>query len=398
MEWRVGHVDVPPLPEGRPPARPGFSVQVTGYLVGAMCPIPWERSFRTSQGLLFRLMGCSASAPHEPHGHDDGHDDDEDDEDDQQVVGDRHSGVAGVASGVGGVGHVAGLLEAGELEDDVHVLSVGSGGGEGGTGDGGLTGDDTYDALTGVSVGEGVADGVVAGSDDQLVSVDESSVGVAEHSLLHDLSVDEDVVDGLVGVDGDGVEYIFTRTRQEVKPTRPISGNEDDFVPEGWTDNPLGVNSEYRYEWACMRKYIGSIKQWGEFNEPAIWAKWSEDGAPGEPGNTIKVMYAITEAATVVPPLVKTNVNPGSIWQATVPTLTGSKVLWRIEAMFTVRNELVGEWSDPVLISGTASAAPGEYTEFRYAVSDSDTVYPELAKDERDPAGWTTTVPELGEE
>ena len=200
------------------------------------------------------------------------------------------------------------------------------------------------------------------------------------------------------GVDGDGVEYIFTRTRQEVKPTRPISGNEDDFIPEGWTDNPLGVNSEYRYEWACMRKYIGSIKQWGEFNEPAIWAKWSEDGAPGEPGNTIKVMYAITEAATVVPPLVKTNVNPGSIWQATVPTLTGSKVLWRIEAMFTVRNELVGEWSDPVLISGTASAAPGEYTEFRYAASDSDTVYPELAKDERDPAGWTTTVPELGEE
>ena len=45
--------------------------------------------------------------------------------------------------------------------------------------------------------------------------------------------------------------------------------------------------------------------------------------------------------------------------------------MWRIEAMFSVRNELVGEWSDPVLISGTASAAPGDYTEFRYQLGDS---------------------------
>lgn len=200
---------------------------------------------------------------------------------------------------------------------------------------------------------------------------------------------------GVNGIDGDGVEYIFTRTTVESQPSTPVGSNEDDYVPSGWTDNPIGVNNQYRFEWVSKRKYNGATQIWGTFSIPAIWAKWSEDGEKGEAGDHVKVMYAVTSAATVIPPVVKTQANPGSIWQTAVPTLTGSQVMWRIEAMFSVRNELVGEWSDPVLISGTASAAPGDYTEFRYKLGDSKDVAPEIQKDQREPDGWELTMPSV---
>lgn len=200
---------------------------------------------------------------------------------------------------------------------------------------------------------------------------------------------------GVNGIDGDGVEYIFTRTTVESQPSTPVGSNEDDYVPAGWTDNPIGVNNQYRYEWVSKRKYNGVTQIWGMFSIPAIWARWSQDGEKGEAGDHVKVKYAVTDAATIVPPLVKTQAEPGSLWQDAVPTLTGSQVMWRIEAMFSVRNELVGEWSDPVLISGTASAAPGDYTEFRFRLGDSSETAPELQKDQRDPDNWETVMPAI---
>ena len=197
---------------------------------------------------------------------------------------------------------------------------------------------------------------------------------------------------GVNGIDGDGVEYIFTRTTVESQPSTPVGSNEDDYVPSGWTDNPVGVNNQYRYEWVSKRKYNGATKIWGTFSIPAIWAKWSEDGEKGDAGDHVKVKYAVTDSANIVPPLVKTEAEPGSLWQDSVPKLTGSQVMWRIEAMFSVRNELVGEWSDPVLISGTASAAPGDYTEFRYQLGDSKDQAPELDREAREPDGWSLNM------
>ena len=89
MEWGVGHVDAPVI--GRGPSSPGGTascearVFCSGFWMlyfGLSVPSLWEGPFRTPRGLLFRSMGCSDSAPHEPHGNDDRHDDDEDDEDD----------------------------------------------------------------------------------------------------------------------------------------------------------------------------------------------------------------------------------------------------------------------------------------------------------------------------
>ena len=89
---------------------------------------------------------------------------------------------------------------------------------------------------------------------------------------------------GANGKDGDGVEYIYKRTTTNLSPDRPTEvGQEDDFVPEGWTDDPTGVNENNMYEWVCVRKYKEGI--WSEFSNPALWAKWGEKGEPGKDGN-----------------------------------------------------------------------------------------------------------------
>lgn len=88
---------------------------------------------------------------------------------------------------------------------------------------------------------------------------------------------------GANGKDGDGVEYIYKRTTTNLSPDRPTEvSQENDFVPEGWTDDPTGVNENNMYEWVCVRKYKEGI--WGEFSNPALWAKWGEKGDTGNDG------------------------------------------------------------------------------------------------------------------
>lgn len=88
---------------------------------------------------------------------------------------------------------------------------------------------------------------------------------------------------GANGKDGDRVEYIYKRTTTNLSPDRPTEvSQEDDFVPEGWTDDPTGVNENNMYEWVCVRKYKEGI--WSEFSNPALWAKWGEKGEPGNEG------------------------------------------------------------------------------------------------------------------
>lgn len=88
---------------------------------------------------------------------------------------------------------------------------------------------------------------------------------------------------GANGKDGDEVEYIYKRTTTNLSPDRPTEvSQEDDFVPEGWTDDPTGVNENNMYEWVCVRKYKEGI--WGKFSNPALWAKWGEKGEPGKDG------------------------------------------------------------------------------------------------------------------
>lgn len=94
------------------------------------------------------------------------------------------------------------------------------------------------------------------------------------------------------GKDGDGLEYIYktTETNYEPKLTIPEQWQNDElyqteeYIPEGWTDDPSGVDEINLYEWVSSRKYNGTTKKWGTFSIPKIWAKYGENGKDGKDG------------------------------------------------------------------------------------------------------------------
>lgn len=112
---------------------------------------------------------------------------------------------------------------------------------------------------------------------------------------------------GVDGRDGDSIEYIYQLTESEknkpVTPgttpssTSPVTNyQEREFIPASaageldWTDNPTGVSTTFTCEWVSVRKFSFSTQQWGLFSEPALWAKYGEDGKNGEPGTGINIL------------------------------------------------------------------------------------------------------------
>ena len=91
---------------------------------------------------------------------------------------------------------------------------------------------------------------------------------------------------GSDGADGSGFEMVFQRNNSATAPASITTTNAqrttDDFVPTGWSDDPTGVTQQNQYEWVAIR--TGSTGQWSEFSTPSLWAKFSEDGAPGQAG------------------------------------------------------------------------------------------------------------------
>lgn len=80
---------------------------------------------------------------------------------------------------------------------------------------------------------------------------------------------------GFAGNDGKDIEFIFLRSKAP-EADIPLSENTDGFIPEGWTDNPVGVTSVYVYELISRRIKINGI--WGAFSTPAPWSRYANDG------------------------------------------------------------------------------------------------------------------------
>lgn len=79
------------------------------------------------------------------------------------------------------------------------------------------------------------------------------------------------------GKDGRDYEWIYTRNNIIADiPDKPDSQQQDDYVPEGWTDDFLGVSEEFQVEWACKRTKKDGI--WSEWSNPAPIHRWSKDG------------------------------------------------------------------------------------------------------------------------
>ena len=79
------------------------------------------------------------------------------------------------------------------------------------------------------------------------------------------------------GKDGKGYEYIYTRGNIiDNTPEKPDSQQKDGYVPEGWTDDFVGVDADHQVEWGCKRFKENGV--WSEFSTPAVVHRWSKDG------------------------------------------------------------------------------------------------------------------------
>lgn len=191
--------------------------------------------------------------------------------------------------------------------------------------------------------------------------------------------------DGADGVDGEGVEYIFTRTETEDPGTVPDvpTAAEYDNPPAPWTDDPTGVDATYRYEWVSKRNKVEGV--WGAFSSPSIWARYSYDG---QPGNWTSYVFKNSDTEPAKP----TSSDPIPSGWSDAPTGVG--IWWMSKATIDASTGKAGAWSTPIRVTGE-DGEPGPHTDFKYAKNNSTTTAPALVKTDRTPAGWSDIPPSL---
>ena len=105
---------------------------------------------------------------------------------------------------------------------------------------------------------------------------------------------------GEKGMDGDGYEYIYKATANSTAPDNPTpsstSGSTyqaDDYVPSGWSDEPVTLTSTNAFLWVCVRKKTRGV--WGRFSNPSLWSHYAsaEGGTPGADGNDAEFNYLV---------------------------------------------------------------------------------------------------------
>lgn len=109
------------------------------------------------------------------------------------------------------------------------------------------------------------------------------------------------------------------------------------------------------------------------------------NGQNGQDGFGTRTLYTKTSSYEVVPSFNANDANPGSMWNANIPTITGREALWSISARMEIDGTLSSPWEGPVLMSGIpgADGEPGK--------DGQDGADGEPGKDAPSP-NWKTTV------
>ena len=120
-----------------------------------------------------------------------------------------------------------------------------------------------------------LGDGVDVTSDDKMITF-------ALYDKNNQMLDKESVPVLAFGKDGKGIEYIFKL--QNSAPSNPTPSDyatnteyqrtDQEFVPDGWTDDPTGVNAVNQYEWVSKR--VSTNGHWGAFSEPAEYAHFGK--------------------------------------------------------------------------------------------------------------------------
>ena len=124
------------------------------------------------------------------------------------------------------------------------------------------------------------------------------------------------VKDGTDGKDGKGYEWIYTRTNIiGLTPDKPESKQQDDYIPEGWTDDFLGVDADHQVEWACKR--VKSDGVWSEWSTPAPVHRWSKDGESNVMADLDNEMVSVALTSTGVTTSAQSWTTHVSMWYGT---------------------------------------------------------------------------------
>lgn len=102
------------------------------------------------------------------------------------------------------------------------------------------------------------------------------------------------------------------------------------------------------------------------------------------------VLYAISSSNTTA---------PTSGWQTTAPAWKDGYYIWSKTKVVYTNGDIV--YTDAACITGGKGETGddginGDYFEYRYAVNGSRSTPPSLSKTSRNPSGWSTTVPTVG--
>lgn len=119
------------------------------------------------------------------------------------------------------------------------------------------------------------------------VSADDKMVTFALYDSKNNILDKESVPILAYGKDGKGIEYIFklyNPTSDYPTPSNPTPSGyatdtdyqrtDKEYIPDGWTDNPTGVDAVNQYEWVCKR--VSTNGHWGAFSDPAEYAHFGK--------------------------------------------------------------------------------------------------------------------------
>lgn len=157
------------------------------------------------------------------------------------------------------------------------------------------------------------------------------------------------------GYNGDWVSYAFKESVE--KPDTPDT---TDIIPEGWSDAPA---PEGRW-WMSKATVNGTTKLAGKWSDPVQ--------VTAEDGTSFDFKFQKNHSEVNAPALIKDKRNPGDAWKDEPPQLSEGEFLWLIKAEIDADDNLVGQWSDPVRISGESSYTLDLSNEYDTVLCDSD--------------------------
>lgn len=198
---------------------------------------------------------------------------------------------------------------------------------------------------------------------------------------------------GEKGMDGDGYEYIYTRTSDVDKvPATPSSIQQNDYIPTvsnggstdyDWSDNPKGVSETYKAEWTCKRVRTDGV--WSDFSTPALWSNWGEQGLSG---GHYQYRWKVSSTKPTTTP------DNDSTWSTnSEQAVEKGQYVWQIQR-FVNPDGTTTEWNNIIRLTGAdgKDGEDGNSIEFLYARNSTGKIPQKPADNQID--DWTGTGPD----